>query len=336
MKGLRAFERGGADLLRRDALRLVAASCAVLALASCAGATVRVLPWLLEPRLPLAVTLPFARSLLLFACEASVVVGWPLGWCLAAARLVERGEARVLALLGESPSTTALRLVVQGLGLAALLASLALLGGRDASAPGRVVQELLDEGEAACARAPAREVHLVPLVGATWVCVPGERPRLVGRPPFAGALTFSAAAADVSPDLTAFRLRDARLAARGGEWTVSVRVRSLVLRGMAPFTRASGLPPWLRALVLAAAAWASAYLGVRGSLGARAPRYATLPAVVLGVVGPLLALFIVRQLETRAAPAPAFVLAPLLAACGSLATLRLLARLPREAPAGTR
>lgn len=326
----------GVGLLRQDALRLVALSCAALALAACAAAGVRVLPWLLEPRLPLTVTLPFARSLALFACEASVVVGWPLGWCLAAARLVERGEARVLALLGESPSATALRLLVQGLGFAAVLGSLALLGGRDASAPGAVVQELLDEGEAACARAPKREVHLVPLVQATWLCTPGERPRLVGRPPLLGALTFSAAAVDVSPDLTTFRLEDARLASRAGEWNVSVRARSLVLRGMPPFTRASGLPPWLRALVLAASAWTAAHLGVRGSLRGRPPRYATLHAVVLGVIGPLVALFLVRQLETRGAPLPAFGLAPLAAACGSLVALRLLARLPREAPAGTR
>ncbi|HRG98455.1 MAG TPA: hypothetical protein PLR99_19520, partial [Polyangiaceae bacterium] len=66
------------------------------------------------------------------------------------------------------------------------------------------------------------------------------------------------------------------------------------------------------------------------------PRFATLHAVALGVTGPLVALFLVRQLETRGAPLPAFGLAPLAAACASLATLRLLARLPREAPAGTR
>lgn len=330
------FDAPGEGLFRRDALRFVSLSCMALALAACAAAGVRVLPWLLEPRLPLAVTLPFARSLAIFACEASVVVGWPLGWCLATARLVERGEARVLALLGESPSATALRLVVQGLGFAAVLAALALLGGRDASAPGAVVQELLDEGEVACAHAPTRAVHLVPLVQATWLCAPGKRPRLVGRPPFAGELAFSAAAIEVAHDLTAFTLHDVQLLSRGGAWRVSVRGRSLVLRGLPPFTRASVLPPWLRALVLAAAAWASAHVGVRGSLAGRPPRYPMLHAVVLGVVGPLLALFVLRQLETRAAPLLAFGLAPVVAMCGSLATFWLLARLPRGAPAGTR
>jgi len=35
-----------------------------------------------------------ARSLVAVAVEAALLTGWPVGWALATARLVERGEAR--------------------------------------------------------------------------------------------------------------------------------------------------------------------------------------------------------------------------------------------------
>src|SRR5439155_25861803 len=93
---------------------------------------------------------PFARSVATLAIEAAILVGWPVGWALAAFAMVERGEARVLATLGESPARSTSRLAPQALLLGALLAVASALGARDATEPGRVVTELLDRGRAAC------------------------------------------------------------------------------------------------------------------------------------------------------------------------------------------
>jgi hypothetical protein len=48
-------------------------------LALLAGA-VRILPWLLDPSVPMRVALPFIRGVVELAFEAAVIVGWPLGW----------------------------------------------------------------------------------------------------------------------------------------------------------------------------------------------------------------------------------------------------------------
>ena len=325
------------NVLTREALRRVLGVALGILVCAAAGAVVRVLPWLLDPNLPVRVTLPFARSLLVLAAEASLVVGWPLGWALAGARFVERGEARVMATLGESPSRTAHRLSVQGAAFAAALAALALLGGRDANAPGMVVQDLLDEGRAACASAKSRETHVVPLVSATWLCSPGEPPRLVGKPPIsAGGVTFSAARVDVSSDLSRFELTEARLATPPSDLTLSVHVKSLVLRGIPPFARASSLPPWLRALVLTLSAWASAFVTLRGLLVRGPRRRLTLHAVAIGVAGPCAALLALRQIETRSPALSAYVWVPVAALVSTLLFEALVSRLPRRAHTGSK
>src|ERR1700677_3784659 len=92
------------------AARTAGASAGILALLALAGASVRILPWLLDPRVPWRMALPFGRAVASVALEAAVLVGWPVGWALAAFVLVEGGEARVLAMLGERPARTTARL----------------------------------------------------------------------------------------------------------------------------------------------------------------------------------------------------------------------------------
>jgi hypothetical protein len=333
------LSRSVVQLLSREAFRFGVLSAFALFACAVLAAFVRLFPWLLEPNLPWRVTWPFARSLLVLAAEAAVVLGWPLGWALAAARLVDRGEARVLATLGESPWSTTLRLRVQGLAFALVLGALSLLGGRDANAPGLVVQELLDEGKTACALASTREAHVVPLVKASWLCSPGLPPRLVGKPPgLASALTFTAGGVHVSPDLARFELDDARLLTppvKDG-MAVALHVRTLVLRGLPPFAFTSSLPAWLRALVLALAAWGSAKVAVAAILAFGPTRRLTVRAASLGVAGPLLALFVLRQIEARAPSLWAYGLVPVLAFTASVLLGWMLSRLPAGAHTGTK
>jgi len=325
--------------LAKDALGYVLLCAGWLFVCAGVAAAVRVLPWALEPSLPGRVIVPFAKSLVVLAAEAAVVVGWPLGWALHAARLVRRGEARVLATLGESPSTTAARLRPQAVGLVIGLAGLSLLGGRDASAPGYVVQELLDEGRAACASAKARETHVVPLVQASWLCGPGLVPRLVGRPPSMGSgLAFTAEEAHVSPDLARFALERVEvLTPPIAEGTaVRLHVGTLTLRGLPPFAFASGLPPWLRALTLGLATALAAHLAFVSVIGHGPRRRLTAHAVALGVVGPLVTLFLLRLAEARGVVLGAYLVIPLAAVAATVLARYVLSCLPEGAHTGTK
>ena len=116
----------------------------------------RVLPWLLDPRVPWRVAVPFGRAVASVAVEAAVLVGWPIGWALATFALCERGEARVLATLGERPARTAARLAPMALLFGTIVAGASLAGGRDASEPGRVLGRSPPRGARVVRRGAAR------------------------------------------------------------------------------------------------------------------------------------------------------------------------------------
>jgi hypothetical protein len=335
------------DPIAPVALRSALVASVLVLLAALVGAAVRLLPWVLDPTIPWATLAPFARSLLAVAVEAAVLTGWPVGWALAAARLVERGEARVLASLGERPSHTLLRLAPQAAVFVALLACTSVALGRDAAAPGRIVGALLAEGRAACevpVEPPA--THAVPFVSATWLCARDAAPRLVGRTPI-GGLVFTAAGASVSDDLRRIDLADARLAVAAGtkdeaNLTFRVHVGTLTLRGLAPFAQASSLPPWLRALVVTTSGLAAASAAVFALLELRRRRVGTVAAVAIGAAGPLAALGALRGLELRVPEVAsggwlfAFVLVPIAAVLAVAAAAALAALLPVARRTGTK
>jgi len=316
------------------------------------GAVVRILPWVLDPSIPWGTLAPFARSLLAVAVEAAVLTGWPVGWALAAARLVDRGEARVLASLGESPVRTLARLGPQAAGFVVLLAVTSVLLGREAAAPGRIVGSLLSEGRAACAREEGRDpppTHAVPFVSATWLCSPGGAPpRLVGRAPL-GGVVFTAENARVTDDLRRIDLEDARLAlqgaggAGGGQGLAfRVHVQTLTLRGLAPWAQPSAIRPGFRALVVTTSGVAAAAFSVFVLLGLRRRRLGTVASVAVGASGPLAALGALRLLELRVPDVPsvawllAFVLVPLAAIAAIAGVVALSALLPVARGAGTK
>jgi len=322
---------------RRDPLAPAAAAAVLVAtglilIAALVGATVRLLPWALDPAITWSTLGPFAKSLLAVAFEAALMTGWPVGWALATQRLVERGEARVLASLGEPPARTIARLVPQALvlGTALVLSSVAL--GRDAVAPGRVVNELLEQGRAACVPGAA---HGVPFVSVTWLCSPtGERPRLAGRAPI-GAVVFTAEDARVSDDLRRIELDKARLALPASTTRVRVSVDTLVLRGFSPWARASSLPPAFRAGIVTASALLAACIASAAILRARRRRIGGVFAAAIGAAGPLAALATLRALELRVPETPGlwlllFLAVPVTAALAVIAAAALVTALPES------
>lgn len=327
------------DPIAPAALRGAVAGSGLVLLAALVGAAVRLLPWVLDPTIPWATLAPFAKSLLAVAIEAAILTGWPVGWALAAQRLVERGEARVLASLGESPIRTLLRLAPQAVAFVVVLAVTSVALGREAAAPGRIVDALLAEGRANCVASEGTPATFsVPFVSATWLCG-GNVPRLVGRAPL-GGIVFTAAGARVSDDLRRIDLDDARLALSAPGETKSplalrVHVDSLTLKGMAPWARASSVPPAVRALVVTASGLAASSAVVFALLKLRRRRVGGVVAVALGASGPLAALGALRGLELRipdVAPGAwllVFVLVPCVAVLAVVAGAMLLTALGR-------
>jgi hypothetical protein len=309
-----------------------------VAVAASLGGAVRLLPWLLDPNVTLRLALPFARGLLALAVEAAIVVGWPLGWALACASLVEKGEARALASLGQSPAETVKKLAPQAALLASLLALVALVGGEDASAPGRVVTDLIARGRESCEAADEAATYAVPFAGVTWLCDPGFAPRLVGRGPGAFSSTaFTALGARASGDLRQIDLDGAHVHVplaggtppAGPPAGIDVSVGTLRLRGLSPFAHASSVPPWARALALALAAVVAAAASALGVLtGALRGRLA---AIVGAASGSLATLGTMRSIERAGGTALATLAVPLAALVASFLFTAVLSRLPRRA-----
>jgi hypothetical protein len=295
------------------------ASGAIAMVGVVAGA-VRLLPWLLDPSVPWAVAAPFARGLAAVALEAALFLGWPVGSALASFRLVESGEARVLQTLGERPARTVARLAPQAITLALALGAVALVYGSDASAPGRVATELVARARSSCERARAPATYAIPFTEMTWLCSPGREPRLVGSAPGTmSSAVITAKDARIAGDFRVLELDDARVLFPGSP-PVGMHVATLSMHGMAPWARASTLPAPLRALLFALSAWIAsslaAYAVLRGATSTR------LGALLLGAVGPLAALGLLRFLELRGAAPSAFALVP--GACASAVVLAAL------------
>jgi hypothetical protein len=286
------------DRLAREARTTALVATSVIAAVGLLAGAVRVLPWWLDPSVPWGEAEPFARGLAAVAMEAALLVGWPVGWSLAAFRFAEVGEARVLQTLGEAPHRTVARLAPHGALFAAALAAMAFVYGHDATAPGRVATELLARGRSSCAAVRSPATYPVPFTEMTWLCAPDRGPRLVGPAPGGlDAILVTASDARIAGDFRAIELDDARVLVPA-ETPLDVHVRSLDVRGMAPWARASTLAPPVRALVLVAAGWLLsmlvAYLVLAGSVRTR------LGALVLGGAGPIAALATMRLLERAA------------------------------------
>lgn len=318
--------------LPRSARATAVVSSSAIALVGVVAGAVRLLPWLLDPAVSWRVAAPFARGLGAVALEAGVLVGWPVGWALACARFVESGEARVLLTLGESPLRTTGRLAPHGAALGCALAAVSLVYGNDATAPGAVATELVAQARVSCVGATVPTTYAVPFTNMTWLCAPGLVPRLVGDVPGGlghgsamGGAALTAADARIAGDFRAVQLDDARLLLPT-EPPAIVHVASLSLRGMAPWARASSLPAWLRALLLAvtggSAASMAAYLVLVRGVRARAV------ALVIGAGGPLAALGLLRLMERADARPALFALLPA-AACAAEHAIAALAGLLR-------
>lgn len=275
------------------------------------------LPWLLEPSVPLRVAMPFARSVVELAVEAAILVGFPIGFAVATHRFAERGDARVYELLGEAPLRTVVRLAPAAAPFLLLLALISAAGGRDAEAPGRVAQDLVDQGRVACAASKTEMTRTVPFVSATWLCAPGVKPRLYGRAPVGGAV-YSASNLRVAGDIRRVDLDDARVLVGDAQLSAG----TLTLKGLSPFAQSSALPPLLRAFLVTLSALGAAVVAAHAGLRRRVR--SAFAAVGLGAVGPLAALGVLRLLDRADVSVSRYALVPLAATLAALLLAWLL------------
>jgi hypothetical protein len=310
----------------RAAKATALAALSILAVATLAGA-IRVLPWIVAPNVPLRVALPFARALFAVGLETTLLCAPPIGWALAAATLVERGEARALFATGVGPARIVRATALPALGFATLAALSALAWGTEAAAPGRLARSLVEQSRRACAGEVAPRAAYIPFVGVTWLCFEQNQPRLSGTLP-GGSGTFTAADLAISDDLRSLDFDDMRLSF-GEAGSIKVSARQAHVTGLSPWGRASNLRPAVRAVLLSGAGTAFAFLAALYVLSRSvANRFASL---VVGGAGPAAALLVLSRLEQgdhgawAYASVPLAGMAALAAAAFALAYLRLRA-----------
>lgn len=236
---------------------------ALLALA-CLLAASRLMPWIVDPRVGWRVVGSFARALVTGAIEVSVCVALPLGFCLAAASLVDSGEAQVALLSGRSPLRVGLAgwPVVVALGGLSIATSLAWgVRASDTAALG----ELVAAARQGC---EGRALSEVPSTGVAWTCLPV--PRLTGVFGDALAVDATALSSSASGDVV---LSDLRASLRGPP-ALTLSVATANVRGLSPHAPPSGAVGGVRALVEIGAASVGALVGfsliVRRGWGHRA------------------------------------------------------------------
>lgn len=290
------------DSIATAAFRCAASVTLVVLALAVALATLVLLPYGLDSTIPWSMLVPFARSFMELALETALLVGWPVGWAWAMkSTLVCPGNMHARE-TGSPPLWR--RLWPQAVLLACTLSALSALLGSDASAPGRIVRTLLAEGRAACAESANlghAETFAVPFVGATWLCPPHGLPLLVGKAPI-GDFVFSAGDARISDDLRRIELDDAHVTIlpRSAEnFAVRLRVGVLNLRGLAPLTQPSSLPPALRAFIMGLSGLVAASASVFVLRRKSSLQLGSAGALAVGASGPLTALLILHVLERR-------------------------------------
>jgi hypothetical protein len=273
------------------------------------ASVVRLVPWLLDPRVPWGAVSVFARGLLVSGLQIAGAVALPLGFALTAAGLSDRGEARAILLTGTSPwrasaSTWPLALVIT-----AMIAATGVVWGREAARPGRTLGELADSAREGCDG--GKRISDIPGTSAAWLCVQGDSPRLAMA---SETTVITASRVVMTEDTRSFALADVEIALRGPP-QVNVHVDEASFEVPRPVVPASSLSPLVRGIASAAAAWI-------GAIAAMATLLATLEgrrlfAVGLGGAAAALPLWVLGALEQSNAPPLAYVLVPSAAALPS-------------------
>lgn len=311
--------------LPEDRVSVLVRTCAwALAITGALG-MLRLLPWLFLPEVGWGTVAPFAEAVAAKATEMALVVGLPLGSVLGVSSRLRRGGAPVTG-------ANAWGIPLAG---ALLLFGVGALWQADATQPGRVALDLIDQGRRDCDGASAPRASAVPLVGVAWLCFPGAEPRVAGAVPGTnGRAWFTAASLQANPTLTSFEVRDLRLRSDAIPGLTSARIHLLEARfaGLPAWGRPAAMPVLQRSALLALTAFAAAALALRRPW----QRWLRSPAkgALVGGLPAAAVLLVLERLDTQGGAAGLYFLLPLLALAAT-ATVGLaldLAGLPGARP----
>ncbi len=317
----RRFDSGTMGIMKtlvwRQAATLLTACAWVLGVTSLLG-LLRLLPWLFHPEVPWTVIAPFASAVGAKATETTLLVGLPVGAALAAARL------------SREQIPFSLRLLI----LPTVLMGVAVAVGSswtvNSSQPGRVAIGLLERSRASCAHAPRPRAAVVPMVGMSWLCFPGNPPRIVGALPGSnGQVWFSASRIEAAPDLSGFTLDDFQLSGDSSPWlrAANLHVGRARVTGLPPWGRPAKLSVAVRSALLAVSAWIIAAAVTVGQVRWRLGH--VVAALLMGAGPALLVAAAVERLDASSADPGNYGWLPLLAGVSvavSLLAARALSR----------
>jgi hypothetical protein len=320
--------------LRRHCVRLTLVAVGVVLLIALATGAIRLLPWLLAPEVPLEISAPFAVALAAVATEATVLVALPVGFALAAAVFVDRGEARALLALGAPPQRIAFATLPVALTFALVACASIASWDAETGAPGRFATQLIEHGRASCDRASEPRSALVPLVSVTWLCFPGRSPRVAGPlPRSAGRAWFTARSLEPSDDLRTFLLGDLRLLMKTDSKVlprIRVHADRASVSGLPRWGRPARLPIAVRAVLISGTAVWLALLSIWSVV--RAGGRSRLLAASLAALGALSALWVLQRADQATGTLAVYSLIPTAGAGVLLAAAWVVRLVPRRLP----
>lgn len=225
--------------------RVVAWIATLTSLLGIGAATVRLLPWLVAPNVPLGVCVAFFTPLVLGSIEVALFVALPLGCALASADCVQDGTSKTLCTLGVAPARQTFNFAAVGIVFACLNLLVSAQSASAANCPGALTNSLLHA--AAIDSCQTGLVAYVPVVDVSWLCIQNT-PRLVGQLPRQG-MVWTARGASFSERLNQLELHDVHWVLRRP--AIRVRANRVLVSGFAPWLSSSSVDPWLRGLATA-------------------------------------------------------------------------------------
>jgi hypothetical protein len=270
----------------------------------------------MRPEVPWSVSAPFAAAIGAKATETMLLLGFPVGCALAAVRLT---HSQGLVRLTLFPTLFALALFAIGANW-----------NVDADQPGRVAIGLLERTRKSCEGATEPRGAVVPMVGMSWLCFPGQQARVVGELPGSGGkVWFSARSLEAEPDLSGFTLSDFRLAGNAAPHLTAARlhVTHAQVTGLPPWGRPAKLPVPVRSALLGFAAWLIAVVSTLAFAWLdRRPGWAALLAAGAPAV---LILALLGRLDTSNANPHQYGWLPLVAAVSAITATALFGSVAR-------
>lgn len=208
----------------------------------------RVLPWLLHPDIPWQLSALFLRAMFLVVAEVALLLAIVASAVAVLTEMNRSGEALSWRSLGWSDSHRLLLFIVAAFPPLLIGTYVSVLAARHAQEPGRLAQDVLDEGKNACVF--GKRTVAIPLLETSWLCSTPPKVAMVYR-----GTPLVADDAHVDATLSAIALTNVSSSVKRDGVALTFRANQLSIKGLTPFTLSLTTRPWGRAVGLFGGAW---------------------------------------------------------------------------------